>query len=122
MILKAFSLLDTKVQTFSPPFFLSHLGHAARAVSQLGQDLNTTVGRHPADFMLYEIGEFDDQTGGLMPSAVPVNHGPVLAFIPQARQPGLLDIVPESGPAVSVGPMDDRELRGRAGLSNGHAG
>lgn len=88
MILKAFSLLDQKVGTFSPPFFMAHVGQAIRAVTDLGQDLNTTVGRHPADFALCEVGTFDDQTGqfGAM---TPLHHGLVLGFLPTQAQPGL---------------------------------
>ncbi|WNK12661.1 MAG: nonstructural protein [Microvirus sp.] len=104
MRLKAFALLDTKVSAFHTPFFMAHTGHAIRACGELGADLSTTVGRHPADFILYEIGEFDDSRGSLLPHDLPINLGPVLAFIPQ-RSPSatpLLDVLPEQGPAVTV--------------------
>lgn len=104
MQLKAFCLLDTKVQAFHAPFFMAHVGHAIRACSELAQDMSTTVGRHPADFMLFEVGTFDDQTGSLSASATPINHGPVLAFIPNQRHQGTLDIVPESGPSLDAVP------------------
>ena len=86
MKLKAFALLDAKVGAFAAPFFFPHVGYAARACADLGADLSTTVGRHPADFVLYEIGEFDDQTGELRRLDVLVSHGSVLAFVPGAAQ------------------------------------
>ena len=55
MILRGFCLLDTKVSAFHAPFFLGHVGHAIRACAELASDLNTVVGRHPGDFVLYEV-------------------------------------------------------------------
>lgn len=100
MILKGFCLMDTKVQAFMPPFFLAHVGHAIRAVTELAADLNTTVGRHPGDFVLYEVCFFDDQTGDVQRLDLLINHGPVLAFI---RAPGVgATVLPIRGPDVGV--------------------
>lgn len=82
MILKAFSLLDTKTGIFNTPFFLPHVGQAIRACMDLGQDMNTTVGRHPADFQLVELGTFDDQSG-VMVAQLPLQLGTVLSFLPE---------------------------------------
>lgn len=100
MILKGFCLMDTKVQAFMPPFFLAHVGHAIRACAELASDLNTTVGRHPGDFVLYEVCYFDDQTGDVHRLDLVINHGPVLAFV-NPQQHGTV-IVPERGPEVGV--------------------
>lgn len=103
MILKAFALLDTKVSAFHTPFFMAHVGHAIRACGELGADLSTTIGRHPADFHLYEIGSFDDATGRFSAYDVLVSHGPVLAFVPRRDSATpLLDVLPEQGPVVST--------------------
>lgn len=81
MKLLAFSLLDTKVGSFSPPFFMAHPGAAIRAVMELGQDMNTTVGRHPADFSLVQLGHFEDQTG-VMHAETPIHLGTVASLLP----------------------------------------
>lgn len=81
MQLKAFSLLDMKTGIFNTPFFMSHVGQAIRAVTDLGQDKNTTPGRYPTDFALYEVGLWDDQTAQLTTIA-PIGHGTVAAFLP----------------------------------------
>lgn len=81
MMLLAFALYDTKAQFFSSPMFFGARGQALRAMIELGGDLSTTVGRHPADFVLYEIGEFDDQSGALHPLP-PRSLGPVQALLP----------------------------------------
>lgn len=82
MRLKVFTLYDTKAQYFNTPFFFAHIGQAIRACIDLGSDLSTNVGRYPADFTLYEIGEYEDQTPLLIPCN-PISHGPVAAFLPQ---------------------------------------
>lgn len=91
MKLLAFALFDSKASFFNTPFFMPHRGQAVRAVIELGSDLSTTVGRHPADFHLYEVGEFDDQTGILVPLP-PTSLGPVLSMLPQA--PGQRPLFP----------------------------
>lgn len=63
MIVNVYSLLDTKVGVHGLPFFFVHDQLAFRAVADLAADLSTTVGRHPADFMLVQLGRFDDGTG-----------------------------------------------------------
>lgn len=90
MILKAFCLLDTKTGMHDAPFFMAHVGQATRAVADTASDTRNLIGRHPSDFCLMGIGEFDDQTGTLHPS-LPVNHGSVVSFLErdQAQAPPL---------------------------------
>jgi len=94
MMLKAFSLLDTKTGMYNVPFFLAHEGQAIRSVIDLGQDMNTTVGRHPADFQLCYIGYFDDQTGIMTPE-MPVVYGTVASLLPQTPERGQLFADPD---------------------------
>lgn len=63
MILKVFSLLDIKAGMYTQPFMFPSTGQAVRAVQDLAADLNTTVGRHPGDFALYQIATWNDATG-----------------------------------------------------------
>lgn len=97
MMLKVFSLLDLKAGAFTQPFFMPHAGQAIRAVCDLGADLSTTVGRHPADFQLCEIGTFDDVTGVLTSSA-PVPFGTVLQLLPPRAPAAPLFVNPEPEP------------------------
>lgn len=91
MILLAFSLLDTKTGHYSTPFFFNHRGHAIRAATELAASSDTTVGRHPSDFTLCEVGTFDDQTGQLRTMDV-IALGTVLSLMPQA--PAQLPLLP----------------------------
>lgn len=82
MILQMFSIFDTKTGIFHVPFFVPHAAIAKRAVSDLVQDLSTSIGRHPADYSLYHLGEFDDATAALQ-SGPPNSLGSLIQFLPQ---------------------------------------
>lgn len=62
MQVKVFSLYDSKAKNFGPPFYMQTRGMAVRALSDLVQDNNSMVARHPEDFVLYQVGEYDDAT------------------------------------------------------------
>lgn len=61
--LHAYTIYDSKALTYSPPFFAVAHGAAIRIVQDVANDLNTNIGRHPADFTLLCIGSFDDAAG-----------------------------------------------------------
>lgn len=73
MILRAYSLHDVKALQYHPPFFQSTDAAAVRALRDLVNDMNTTVGRHPADFKLYCVGTYDDETARFEP-VWPIMH------------------------------------------------
>jgi len=75
MKIKMFSLFDTKAEAFGVPFFMVQRAMAKRAMMDLANDSTTLVSKHREDFILYEIGEFDDSIGTLTPHAIPVNLG-----------------------------------------------
>lgn len=73
MKLNAYSLFDNKALQYHPPFFSSTDGAAIRSISDLVADPNTTVGRHPSDYVLYFVGSYDDQNALFTPE-VPLRH------------------------------------------------
>lgn len=73
MILNAYSIYDRKALAYHSPFYQTTDGAAVRTFSDLVQDNNTQVGRHPADFVLYCVGSYDDAKGELTPLA-PLRH------------------------------------------------
>ena len=54
MKMNAYSIFDTKALQYHLPFFQPQDGAAVRMLMDLVNDPNTTVGRHPADFVLYQ--------------------------------------------------------------------
>lgn len=85
MKLKAFSIYDSKVQAFETPFFLRSPGEAVRGFIDLVQDQKTNICRHPEDFSLFMIGEFDPEKGSIEPYSAPENLGLASNFV-QTRQ------------------------------------
>lgn len=70
MVTKMFSVYDSKAAVFSVPFFMPSIGLAIRSFTDLSNDPGTMVFKHPEDFSLFVVGEFDDEKG----TAVAVSH------------------------------------------------
>jgi hypothetical protein len=63
MVLKVYSIRDSKGEVFNQPFFQKTHGEAERSFSRLVKDESSTLAAYPEDFDLYYLGEYDDQTG-----------------------------------------------------------
>lgn len=73
MICRAYSIFDRKALTYANPFFALTDGAAMRIVQDLANDVNTMLGRHPADYVLYSVGKYND-ANGLFVAEVPLVH------------------------------------------------
>lgn len=71
MLLKMFSIRDSKAEIFNPPFFARSYGEGLRHFQTLTNDPKATVHLYPSDFDLYYIGEYDDLTGKLKSNDTP---------------------------------------------------
>lgn len=68
MILNAYTIYDRKALQYHSPFFAVADGAALRSFMDLANDPQTTVGRHPGDYVLYRCGTYDDSSGELFPA------------------------------------------------------
>lgn len=84
MKLRCYSIYDRKALQYHPPFFASTDGAAIRSVTDLVTDPNTTVGRHPGDYVLFHIGDYDDQLGAMLPISPLAHVVDVLSLVPAA--------------------------------------
>lgn len=66
MKLGAYSIFDKKADVYSKPFFVGQDGEASRMFIDLVNDSKTTLHRHPEDYSLYRIGEFNDNSGEII--------------------------------------------------------
>lgn len=64
-----FAIHDGKAMAYLPPFFLHSEGMAKRSFGDCIADENHQFGKHPEDYTLFKIGEFDDARG------VIIGHG-----------------------------------------------
>lgn len=76
---KVFAVLDTQVKAFMQPFFSPTVGSATRAFRDAVNDPSTMLNKHPADYVLYEIGTWDDETG-VIECQTPQQIGPAVMF------------------------------------------
>lgn len=67
------SIFDVKQNGFGQPFFVVSRGIAFRSIGDdlMRKDTDNVMARHPGDFKLYELGEFEDSTGMLKVHAKP---------------------------------------------------
>jgi len=72
MILKMFSVYDSKAEAYMQPFFLNSRGLAIRSFTDLANDPKTSVYQYAADFTLFELGEFDDNGAKIIQHPAPV--------------------------------------------------
>lgn len=89
MTLKAYSIYDCKSYIWHSPFFMTNDGAALRACTDLANDTGTMIGRHPADYTLWCVGEFNDQDG-LMAAQRPALHVVDLVTLVNLKQKEML--------------------------------
>lgn len=67
-----YTIRDVKSNIFNTPFVQTHKIGALRQFEQLVRDPQSMISKYPADFQLYEIGEFNSQDGRISSHDVPV--------------------------------------------------
>lgn len=70
MTLFMFSIYDNKADAFNTPFFMAARGQAVRAFTDLVNDGQSAISKHPEDYKLCVLGEFNVVTAEFMPSGV----------------------------------------------------
>lgn len=68
-MLNVYAIYDEKALSYGIPFFAKTDGIAKRLFADLCDDPQSTVYKHPSDFKLYYLGEFDESTADLVPNA-----------------------------------------------------
>ena len=63
MKMNAYTIYDVASGTYMRPFYSEADGQAIRGFKDIAQDENHDVGRHPEDYTLYRIGDFNTTTG-----------------------------------------------------------
>lgn len=66
MILKIFAIRDRQLNAYMQPFFAPTSGAATRGFRDLVNEQGHQLNKHPEDYELWHLGEFDDATGKVM--------------------------------------------------------
>lgn len=67
MHIQIFAIKDRATNAFMQPFFAPTIGAAVRAFVDGMNDDNTPMAKHPDDYDLWHLGDFDDQVGHFTP-------------------------------------------------------
>lgn len=81
MIIQVFSVFDSKAKVFQQPFFSHNVGTALRSWEQAVAKPDSIFAQYPADFTLFNIGTFNDETGELVKHSEPLNCGLAARYV-----------------------------------------
>lgn len=71
MLLKVCAVKDSAADAFGRPFFVPTIGLAMRSFIDEVNNRESPFNAHPDDYTLYEIGDFDDNSGALVSLETP---------------------------------------------------
>lgn len=76
MIFRMFAVFDDKAKAYLPPFVVPEVGQAVRSFSDAVNMKDHQFNRHPSDYTLFLIADFDDARGVVTPR---VTHDLIVA-------------------------------------------
>lgn len=82
-----FTVYDDKAECYMPVFTMKTMGEALRAFAETANDVNHSFCKYPADFTLFKIGEYDDNTAVITSLPTPVSMGKALEHKTQRELP-----------------------------------
>ena len=80
MILKLFSIYDSKVEAYLPPVYFKSKGEFLRAFAEACNDVKSNIGKYPADYTAFELGDWDDGTCSFKFHTAPISLGTAIEF------------------------------------------
>jgi len=91
MKLKAYSIYDKAAAAYNTPFFMHYKALAIRAFQD---NVNSTdennIAKHPEQFTLFEVGEYDDSTGVFTPTEKPELVSTALELVQPTQETDLI--------------------------------
>lgn len=63
MIQKVFCVYDSKAEAYNSPLYVQSKGQAVRSFAEVANDKTSEIGKWPADFTLFELGEYNTDNG-----------------------------------------------------------
>lgn len=63
--MKVYAIYDRAVEAYGQPFFVKSQGQAVRSFKDECENKESQFNKHPNDYDLYHIGEYNEETGEL---------------------------------------------------------
>jgi len=82
---KVFSVYDSKAKAWLPPFVSPNAAVAIRSFEAAANTAQHEFHRFAADFVLFEVGAWDESRGELLNLAEKVSLGVAIEFIKEGR-------------------------------------
>lgn len=83
MILRMYSIFDSKAQAYLLPFFMPNNQMAERHFRDACTEDGHPFAKNPADYTLFYMGEWDENEGSVMPSRDKVALGNGVEYVAQ---------------------------------------
>ena len=80
MLTKIYAIYDNKAEAFMQPYFAGTPGLALRTFADGVNNPDSIFHRHPNDFVLYEVGVYDDHTGDIQNHEQNINLGMAIDY------------------------------------------
>ncbi len=77
---KIFTVYDSKAEAYTTPFFSQTTATAIRAFTQAANEVDHDFNRYAADYTLFELGLWDDQTADITTHITLINLGTAITF------------------------------------------
>jgi len=77
------SIFDSGIAAYGVPFHVNHRQYALRYFENLARDPKSDISKYPSSFHLFELGEFDDETGQITMHQNPISLGLASSFLNQ---------------------------------------
>lgn len=89
MMMNVFTVYDAAVKAFMQPFFVRSTGEALRTFTAACNEENSNFRKYPADYTLFALGEYDDQSG-VFSTSVPVRVISALECVEPGKAPEVI--------------------------------
>lgn len=80
MKLQVISVYDAKSKAYSPPMTFVALGTATRSFEDEVNNPQSPYNKHPEDYTLFHLGEYDDNNAVFTPLETPYSLGVATVF------------------------------------------
>lgn len=81
MILQVCALYDSATGAFGQPFFVAAIGAATRMIADgVNSKREDQLAMHPEDFVLFQLGSYDDSVGRFVCPEHPVKIADAVSF------------------------------------------